>query len=132
LEQADVGPADAEAVPAAPKIVTSVRRRGARRAAGPPPGLDTQQSAETGASFEADGSGEERATDDPTDSEPIAALVDAAEVDGSGVDGSGVDGAGVDAAGVDASGVDATGLKETSTSPATPHVPVKRRGSRRR
>ncbi len=73
---------------AAPRIVTSVRRRGASRAAGPP------------------------AADPSTEEHSTGEQVPAGESSGDGV-GSGA------------------GLDESVASPARPHVPVKRKGSRR-
>ena len=116
---AEAAPSEPSA-PAAPKIVTTVRRRGARRAAGPPPGAaasSTTSSTNTTAvatapSGEPTSASTDEAADEPADAEPLATLLDAAEVDGSGVDGAG----------------DPTG----SDPAATPHVPVKRKGTRRR
>ncbi|GAB2748455.1 hypothetical protein GCM10027273_29100 [Nocardioides pakistanensis] len=109
------------AAPVAPKIVTSTRRRGARRAAGPPPAatvatltVEPPTASPTGA---ADGQVVEEAeldVDEPADSEPIAALVDDAEL----ADEETAAGAAAEDASAEA--------------PETPHVPVKKRGSRRR
>ncbi|HSE10964.1 MAG TPA: Rne/Rng family ribonuclease [Nocardioidaceae bacterium] len=127
-DESPVEAASAEpAAPAAPKIVTSVRRRSARRAAGPPPETaapvaSASSSSTIGeASDHAPGAGStgpangDQASDEPADAEPLATLLDAAEVspDGQPEEAEGTEGAAHDA-------------------PATPHVPVKKRGSRRR
>ncbi len=162
-EEAPAEAAPAEpAAPPAPKIVTSVRRRGARRAAGPPPGTagattTTETATETPAS-PSTGPGEssaadrgaaaaatgepvgEQVSDEPADAEPLATLLDASEVDtdteASATKDAGQEGAtapGLDVTdatvpSVDGSEVDGAPVE----APVTPHVPVKKRGSRRR
>ncbi|HET7532880.1 MAG TPA: Rne/Rng family ribonuclease [Nocardioidaceae bacterium] len=122
---AEAAPAEPSA-PAAPKIVTSVRRRGARRAAGPPQGAQASAPAgpsapavTTTVSAAADGSAADEVSDEPADVEPLATLLDAAEVDSP-----------VDRSSADVDGTEGDGA--AAEPPATPHVPVKKRGSRRR
>ncbi|HSE54460.1 MAG TPA: ribonuclease E/G, partial [Nocardioidaceae bacterium] len=122
---AEAAPAEPPA-PAAPKIVTSVRRRGARRAAGPPQGAQASTPAEpsttavtTTVPAAADGSAADEVSDEPADVEPLATLLDAAEV-----------GSPVDRSSADVDGTEGDGA--SAEPPATPHVPVKKRGSRRR
>ncbi len=96
------------AAPAAATVVTTVRRRSARRAAGPPQGGTAVEDTDGAGSSVATESAAEQVADQPADAEPIAVLVDSAEVTDAG------DGA------------------VGAESPTTPHVPVKKRGSRRR
>ncbi len=105
--------------------MTSVRRRSARRPAGPPAGAAAAPTAGVNGSapqpVDLPGNGAavtEAVTDEPADAEPLSSLVDDAEV-GTDTDPA----APADGADVDESGV---------AVPATPHVPVKKKGSRRR
>ncbi|HEX6878597.1 MAG TPA: Rne/Rng family ribonuclease, partial [Nocardioidaceae bacterium] len=118
--------------PPAPKVVTTVRRRSARRPAGP--AVSTSGAAsEPQASLMAPGdaiSPAEETAEDPADGDVLAPLVDAAEEEPS------VDGA-EEAASFDVAeeqpSVDGAEHEEgAQDAQGTPHVPVKRRGSRRR
>ncbi len=105
-ETSATAPSEPEA-PAAPTVVTTVRRRSARRAAGPPAGGGVAvavSAAESSASQTASGQ----------------------QSPGEGAASAGVDGV-ADAA-ADGAAVDA----DADESASTPHVPVKKRGSRRR
>jgi ribonuclease E len=134
------------AAPAAPKIVTTVRRRSARRAAGPPPAVAGPTAAPEPVAVPAaasDPAGGDEATDEPSDVDPLATLVDDAEVESTGTatlrgDSEAADGPPgslgpdvTDTAAPSADGGDLDGAPE-GTPAATPHVPVKKRGSRRR
>ncbi len=110
-EPAEAAPAEPVA-PAAPKIVTTVRRRGARRPAGPPSGAAAP--ATVGATAQAAGAN----GTSPEGTPATAATVTTVDSD--------VDGA----AATTPEGEDADDTAVET--PATPHVPVKKRGSRRR
>jgi ribonuclease E len=125
----------APAEPAAPTIVTSVRRRSARRAAGPPSGAAAASSPSAvstpvDTAAPTDVSQAEQASDEPADAEPIAALVDAAEVNGAPAPGFDATERDVPSVGPSVDGAEAG---DADAEPqTTPHVPVKKRGSRRR
>ena len=99
----------------APAVVTSVRRRSARRAAGPPQAASAGSATSTATLDPMGQQASDDVTDDvadePADAEPLATLLDSAEV------------------GEESSDEAAEAPEESS---ATPHVPVKRKGGSRR
>ncbi len=101
--QAEAAPSE-PAAPAAPKIVTSVRRRSARRPAGPPVGAGASSAA------------------------PVAPDTVNESVNGSTPSVPGLETTDTAVPPADGGDVDDHGLE----APATPHVPVKKKGSRRR